>query len=87
MGLFYDFSSRAKADSAGPKNRDSHSLSGSVAPRDPAIFDIENLAGRAYLGKRRGVSAGHPDLGAELGQLSEQRCAPAGIEMSDDLVE
>src|SRR6185437_9676863 len=87
MGLFGALSRPEKADSAGAEKRDSTPLPGPSAPRDTAVLDVENLAGGADLGKRRGVGAGHPDLGAEPRQFAEQRGAPTGIEMRDHLVE
>ena len=43
--------------------------------RDPPVGHVENLAGRAEIGKRRRIGAGHPDLGAQFRQFDEQRAA------------
>jgi hypothetical protein len=38
----------------------------SLAARDPPGIDVENFAGGADVGERRGIGAGHPDLRAEF---------------------
>src|ERR1700687_951909 len=58
-----------------------------AGPRDAAGIDVENFARRAEFSERRGVGAGHPDLGAEFFQFNEQGVAPCGIEMRYHLVE
>src|SRR6266705_6784998 len=54
---------------------------------DATVLDVKNVARCADLSERRGVRAGQPDLRAERCELAEQRGAPGGIEMGDDLVE
>jgi hypothetical protein len=59
----------------------------SRSSRDAPRLDVENLARRTDVAECHRVSAGQPDLCAKPGQFVEQRGAPAGIEMGDNLVE
>src|ERR1700742_3646386 len=99
MGFFDGFASPATAFLGGRKKRDSRRFEApenpgfrrrgwreSGPPRNPAAVDVEDVAGGADFGKRRGGGAGQPDLRAELAQFAEQRAAPAGVEMGDDFV-